>query len=121
VLVKDSPGLSEFLVLLFFAIPVLVFFRMFWLYWTRGRDPERDSASVQYGPPDYLTPGECGATAFRVEKKWTQAFGGVTVPAPQWYRSKYGGDFFPVHLVDDLNAMSNQAGSALTSKPSCSP
>jgi Predicted membrane protein (DUF2207) len=58
---KDSPGLSELLDLLFFAIPIFVFFRMFWLYWTRGRDPERDSASVQYGPPDNLTPGECGA------------------------------------------------------------
>src|SRR5713226_10737177 len=58
---KDSPILSEFLIRLFFAIPILVLFRMFWLFWTRGRDPERDSASVQYGPPDSLTPGECGA------------------------------------------------------------
>ncbi len=58
---KDSPILSEFLIRLFFAIPILVLFRMLWLYWTRGRDPERDSASVQYGPPDNLTPGECGA------------------------------------------------------------
>ena len=58
---KNSPGLSEFLIFFFFAIPILVSFRMFWLYWTRGRDPERDSASVQYGPPDNLTPGECGA------------------------------------------------------------
>jgi len=61
VFMKNSPGLSEFLILLFFAIPVFVFLRMFCLYWTRGRDPERDSASVQYGPPDDLTPGECGA------------------------------------------------------------
>ena len=58
---KDSPGLSELLDLLFFAIPIFVFFRMFWLYWTRGRDPEWDSVSVQYRPPDNLTPGECGA------------------------------------------------------------
>src|SRR5271169_5216020 len=56
VVMKDSPGLSEFLVLLFVAIPVIVFLRMFWLYWTRGRDPERDSASVQYEPPENLTP-----------------------------------------------------------------
>jgi hypothetical protein len=59
VFVKDS--LSQFLDLLFFAVPIFVFFRMFWLYWTRGRDPERDSASVQYEPPDNLTPAECGA------------------------------------------------------------
>jgi len=56
-----SHPLSDLLILLFFAIPILVIFRMFCLYWTRGRDPERDSASVQYEPPDLLTPGECGA------------------------------------------------------------
>ena len=43
-----------------FAIPVLAFFAMFWLWWTRGRDPERESIAVQYEPPDQLTPGECG-------------------------------------------------------------
>ena len=58
---KDPPGLSDLLILLFFAVPIFVIFRMFWLYWTRGRGPERDSASVQYEPPDNLTPGECGA------------------------------------------------------------
>ena len=58
---KDSPGLFEFLIPVFFAMPLFVSLRMFWLYWTRGRDPERDSASVQYEPPDNLTPGECGA------------------------------------------------------------
>ncbi len=57
----DSRSLSEFLIFLFFAIPILVFVRMLWLYWKQGRDPERDSASVQYEPPDNLTPGECGA------------------------------------------------------------
>ena len=58
---KRSPGLFGFLIPLFFTIAIFAFFRMFWLYWTRGRDPERDSASVQYGPPDNLTPGECAA------------------------------------------------------------
>jgi uncharacterized membrane protein len=43
-----------------FAIPILAFFTMFWLWWTRGRDPERESIAVQYEPPDQLTPGECG-------------------------------------------------------------
>jgi uncharacterized membrane protein len=33
---------------------------MLWLWWTRGRDPERGSIAVQYEPPDKLTPGECG-------------------------------------------------------------
>ena len=61
------------------------------------------------------------AMALRVEKNWTQAFGGVTVPPPQWYRRKHSGDFFPLHLVDDLNGMSTQAGTVLTSKPGSSP
>lgn len=56
-----SPGLAQFLILFFFAIPMLVFFRLFWRYWTRGRDPAPDSISTQYTPPDNLTPGECGA------------------------------------------------------------
>lgn len=58
---KEPASLSDILILLFFAVPILVIFRMFWLYWTRGRAPERESASVQYEPPDHLTPGECGA------------------------------------------------------------
>ena len=41
-------------------IPVGAFFIMFWLWWTRGRDPEKDAVTVQYEPPDKLTPGECG-------------------------------------------------------------
>jgi uncharacterized membrane protein len=41
-------------------IPIGVFFFMFWLWWTRGRGPERQAIAVQYEPPDKLTPGECG-------------------------------------------------------------
>ena len=41
-------------------LPIVAFLIMFWLWWTRGRDPERDSIAVQYEPPDKLTPGECG-------------------------------------------------------------
>jgi uncharacterized membrane protein YgcG len=41
-------------------IPIGVFFLMFWLWWTRGRGPERQAIAVQYEPPDKLTPGECG-------------------------------------------------------------
>jgi uncharacterized membrane protein YgcG len=41
-------------------LPVLAFGIMFWLWWTRGRDPRRQPISVQYEPPDQLTPGEVG-------------------------------------------------------------
>jgi hypothetical protein len=41
-------------------IPVMVFFLMLWLWYTRGRDPQVGSVAVQYGPPDGLTPGEVG-------------------------------------------------------------
>jgi uncharacterized membrane protein YgcG len=41
-------------------IPVGVFVLMFYWWWTSGRDPERDAITVQYGPPDNLTPAECG-------------------------------------------------------------
>lgn len=43
-----------------FFLPICVFGVMFYLYWTRGRDPEHGSITVQYDPPDNLTPGECG-------------------------------------------------------------
>jgi uncharacterized membrane protein len=41
-------------------IPLLAFFVMFWLWWTRGRDPRLLPIAAQYEPPDKLTPGECG-------------------------------------------------------------
>jgi uncharacterized membrane protein YgcG len=41
-------------------LPFLAFGIMFWLWWTRGRDPRRQPISVQYEPPDQLTPGEVG-------------------------------------------------------------
>jgi Predicted membrane protein (DUF2207) len=44
-----------------FLIPIVVAFYMFWLAWTRGGDPEQDSATVQYEPPENFTPAECGA------------------------------------------------------------
>ncbi len=40
--------------------PVLVFGFMFWLWYTRGRDPRTGPVAVQYEPPDGLTPGEAG-------------------------------------------------------------
>ncbi|HTZ72844.1 MAG TPA: DUF2207 domain-containing protein [Candidatus Aquilonibacter sp.] len=44
-----------------FFVPIIAFFVMLWLWWTRGRDPRRNPIAVQYEPPDELTPGECGA------------------------------------------------------------
>jgi hypothetical protein len=43
-----------------FVFPIGGFLIMFWVWWTRGRDPERDAITVQYDPPDNLTPAECG-------------------------------------------------------------
>jgi predicted membrane protein DUF2207 len=58
---NGTPDFSDLLIMLFLAVPLFVVARMFWRVWTEGRDAERDSASVQYEPPDKLTPGECGA------------------------------------------------------------
>ncbi|MGH9804017.1 MAG: DUF2207 domain-containing protein [Candidatus Acidiferrales bacterium] len=41
-------------------IPFGVFAGMFWLWWTRGRDPSLRSIAAQYAPPDELTPAELG-------------------------------------------------------------
>ncbi|MGB8324614.1 MAG: DUF2207 domain-containing protein, partial [Candidatus Acidiferrum sp.] len=41
-------------------LPVMAFFLMFWLWWTRGRDPRLRPIAAQYEPPDKLTPGEVG-------------------------------------------------------------
>jgi hypothetical protein len=57
------------------------------------------------------------AMALVVENQWTRALGDAKVPPPKWYRRKYGDDFLPVHLVADLNGLSSQAGSVMTSKP----
>src|SRR5579864_9430307 len=44
---------------IFFPIPVFLF--MFWLWYTRGRDPRVGPIAVQYQPPDGMTPAEAGA------------------------------------------------------------
>jgi hypothetical protein len=41
-------------------IPVVVFFVMFWVWYTRGRDPRLRPIAPQYAPPEGLTPGEVG-------------------------------------------------------------
>ncbi|HEV8356525.1 MAG TPA: DUF2207 domain-containing protein [Gemmatimonadales bacterium] len=42
------------------TIPIGVFAASFLLWWRRGRDPRRRPISVQYEPPDGLTPAEVG-------------------------------------------------------------
>jgi uncharacterized membrane protein YgcG len=42
------------------VLPVLTFFVMFYVWWTRGRDPRLRPIAAQYEPPDQLTPGEAG-------------------------------------------------------------
>lgn len=42
------------------GIPIAVFAVMFYLWWTRGRDPRLRPIAAQYEPPDQLTPGEVG-------------------------------------------------------------
>jgi len=43
---------------IFFPIPVFLF--MYWLWYTRGRDPRTGPVAVQYAPPDGMTPAEAG-------------------------------------------------------------
>jgi uncharacterized membrane protein len=42
------------------GIPIAAFAVMFYLWWTRGRDPRLRPIAAQYEPPDQLTPGEAG-------------------------------------------------------------
>ena len=55
-----NAGVSELLLILFLATPISVAVYLFWVAWTRA-GPQQDSISVQYEPPNNLTPGECGA------------------------------------------------------------
>jgi hypothetical protein len=41
-------------------LPLLVFGGMFWLWYTRGRDPRLRPIAAQYAPPENLTPAEVG-------------------------------------------------------------
>jgi uncharacterized membrane protein len=40
--------------------PILVFVFMFWLWYTRGRDPRVGPIAVQYAPPEGMSPAEAG-------------------------------------------------------------
>ncbi|HEY2460102.1 MAG TPA: DUF2207 domain-containing protein [Candidatus Acidoferrum sp.] len=41
-------------------LPFIALFVMWYLWWTRGRDPRLRPIAAQYEPPDKLTPGEAG-------------------------------------------------------------
>jgi uncharacterized membrane protein YgcG len=41
-------------------LPVPVFLFMFWLWYTRGRDPRVGPIAVQYAPPEGMSPAEAG-------------------------------------------------------------
>jgi uncharacterized membrane protein len=43
-----------------FVIPILAWAIMFWLWYTRGRDPQRLSVAPRYEPPHGMTPAEVG-------------------------------------------------------------
>lgn len=57
------------------------------------------------------------AMALGVEKNWSKAFQGIYTQPPSWYRGGYGPNFYPLLFVNDLNVMSSQAGSIMTSAP----
>jgi uncharacterized membrane protein len=58
------------------------------------------------------------AMALGVEKNWSKAFQGIYTQPPQWYQGgSYGPSFYPYMFVNNLNAMSVQAGSVMTSAP----
>jgi uncharacterized membrane protein YgcG len=62
--VKEPTAFSRFLLYLrsnwAFGVPVVTFVLMFWLWWTKGRDPRLQPIAAQYEPPDKLSPGEVG-------------------------------------------------------------
>jgi uncharacterized membrane protein len=41
-------------------LPIPVFLFMFWLWYTRGRDPRVGPIAVQYAPPEGMSPAEAG-------------------------------------------------------------
>ena len=57
------------------------------------------------------------AMALRVEKKWAGQFQDIYKQPPQWYSGPYGGGFQTFWLVNNLNMMSMQTGSAMASSP----
>jgi uncharacterized membrane protein len=57
------------------------------------------------------------AMALGVEKNWSSAFKGIYTEPPSWYQGGYGTNFYPALFVNDLNTMSTQASSVMSSAP----
>ncbi|MGB2667835.1 MAG: DUF2207 domain-containing protein [Candidatus Acidiferrum sp.] len=58
------------------------------------------------------------AMALGVEKNWSKAFQNIYTQPPQWYQGgSYGPGFYPYLFVNNLNAMSLEAGDVLASAP----
>src|SRR5262249_11072635 len=62
--VKEPGAVEKALLFLrsnwFFFIPLAALGLMFWLWYTRGRDPRRLPIATRYSPPEGLTPAEVG-------------------------------------------------------------
>lgn len=58
------------------------------------------------------------AMALGVEKNWSNAFQNIYNQPPGWYQGGgYGPQFYPYMFVNNLNAMSSQAGTVFASAP----
>jgi hypothetical protein len=57
------------------------------------------------------------AMALGVEKNWSKAFQGIYTQPPSWYQGSFGANFYAMSFVNDLNFMSTQAGSMMSSAP----
>lgn len=58
------------------------------------------------------------AMALGVEKKWVGSFQGIFTQPPSWYQGGiYGPNFYPIMLVNNLNMMTAQTASMMTSAP----
>src|SRR5262249_61267698 len=57
------------------------------------------------------------AMALGVEKNWSKAFQNIYTQPPSWYQGGYGPSFYPYLFVNNLNSMSTQASSIMTSAP----
>lgn len=58
------------------------------------------------------------AMALGVEKNWSKAFQNIYTQPPSWYQGGgYGPNFYPYMFVNNLNTMSSQASSVMTSAP----
>jgi hypothetical protein len=57
------------------------------------------------------------AMALGVERNWSKAFQNIYTQPPGWYQGGYGPTFYPLMFVSDLNTMSTQASSMMTSAP----